>query len=152
MTFFFLQNRLLSSTYLIRNSTAQLVHSWSGFGNLLCSTNHIRGVFEWSFPPGGEKHSSFIHSYGSVCSLMWLAIGYVWAWMIHVKMSTHSTDKNGWSHWQGWWKNRLLFYSLTLTGTQRSVNRAFWARRDKFASNWLISLRRNIPLQHVSIH
>lgn len=44
--------KLNHATHLVCYFAAQFVHSRAGFCNLLRSIDHIRGVFEWSFPPG----------------------------------------------------------------------------------------------------
>lgn len=38
-------------TYIVSDGAAQLVHSWSSFSNFLGSTDDIRCILQWPFPP-----------------------------------------------------------------------------------------------------
>lgn len=74
----------------------------------------------------------------------------------YTSRSQHVWHENGCSYWQVWRKKKrkkkAALVSQSHAQEQHSMNKAFWERQDQFVSNWLISLRRNIPLQHASIH
>lgn len=62
-------------TYIVSDGAAQLVHSWSCFGNFLGSADDIRCILQWPFPPGDTK------SRDQWLFLIWSAASFNMQWL-----------------------------------------------------------------------
>lgn len=71
------------------------------FAALITSEVFLSGPF-----PLEKKDSSFIHSYCSVCNLVWHALASMCEHGWCTSRRQHVWHKNGWSYWQGWRKKK----------------------------------------------